>query len=140
MDNIIKQSIEGRKNAIFNSYEVSDQVMIDKIDDLFNRINDFGEKYNDVGTFESEFANSPLNNEYINIFTELAMKGVSNSMPSVGEMVADRVGTEIKNSVLPSRAVRADRRDQAIRNIPIVGDIVDVGQKIDLLNKFRKDK
>ena len=68
------------------------------------------------------------------------MKGVSNSMPSVGEMVADRVGTEIKNSVLPSRAVRADRRDQAIRNIPIVGDIVDAGQKIDLLNKFRKDK
>ena len=140
MDNIIKQSIEGRKNAIFNSYEVSDQVMIDKIDDLFNRINDFGEKYNDVGTFESEFANSPLNNEYINIFTELAMKGVSNSMPSVGEMVADRVGTEIKNSVLPSRAVRVERRNQAIRNIPIVGDIVDVGQKIDLLNKFRKDK
>lgn len=140
MDNIIKQSIEGRKNAIFNSYEITDKVMINKIDDLFNRINDFGEKYNDVGTFESEFANSPLNNEYINIFTELAMKGVSNSMPSVGEMVADRVGTEIKNSVLPSRAVRADRRDQAIRNIPIVGDIVDAGQKIDLLNKFRKDK
>ena len=89
MDNIIKQSIEGRKNAIFNSYEVTDKVMINKIDDLFNRINDFGEKYNDVGTFESEFANSPLNNEYINIFTELAMKGVSNSIPSVGEMVAD---------------------------------------------------
>ena len=138
MDNIIKQSIEGRKNAIFNSNEVTDKVMINKIDDLFNRINDFGEKYNDVGTFESEFANSPLNNEYINIFTELAMKGVSNSIPSVGEMVADRVGTEIKNSVLPSCAVRADRRDQTIRNIPIVGDIVDAGQKIDLFNKFRK--
>ena len=45
MDNIIKQSIEGRKNAIFNSYEVTDKVMINKIDDLFNRINDFGEKY-----------------------------------------------------------------------------------------------
>ena len=136
MDNIIKQSIEGRKNAIFSSYEVTDKVMIDKIDDLFKRINDFGEKYNDVGSFESDFTSSSLNNEYINIFTELAMKGVSNSMPSVGEMVADRVGTEIKNSILPSRAVRADRRDNAIRNIPIVGDIVDAGQKIDLFNKF----
>ena len=140
MDNIIKQSIEGRKNAIFSSYEVTDKVMIDKIDDLFKRINEFGEKYNDVGSFESDFTSSSLNNEYINIFTELAMKGVSNSMPSVGEMVADRVGTEIKNSILPSRAVRADRRDNAIRNIPIVGDIVDAGQKIDLFNKFRKNK
>ena len=140
MDNIIKQSIEGRKNAIFSSYEVTDKVMIDKIDDLFKRINDFGEKYNDVGSFESDFTSSSLNNEYINIFTELAMKGVSNSMPSVGEMVADRVGTEIKNSILPSRAVRADRRDNAIRNIPIVGDIVDAGQKIDLFHKFRKNK
>ena len=140
MDNIIKQSIDGRKNAIFSSYNVTDQKMIKKIDDLFNRINEFGEKYNDVGTFETEFANSSLNNEYINIFTELAMKGVSNSMSSVGEMVADRVGTELKNTVLPSRALRADQRDAAIRNIPIIGDVVDAGQKLDLLNKFRKDK
>ena len=111
-------------------------------DEIIDRLKQMkvGEKYNDVGSFESDFTSSSLNNEYINIFTELAMKGVSNSMPSVGEMVADCVGTEIKNSILPSRAVRADRRDNAIRNIPIVGDIVDAGQKIDLFNKFRKNK
>lgn len=140
MDNIIKQSIEGRKTAIFNSYNVTDKKMIAKIDDLFKRINEFGEKYDDVGKFETEFASNPLNNEYINIFTELAQKEISANKPSVAGMVADRVGSEIKNKVIPSHAVIADERDSAMRNIPIIGDVIDAGQKIDLLNKFRKKK
>ena len=140
MEEIVKNSIEARKNAIFNSYNVTDKKMLDKIDNLFNRINEFGDKYNDVSQFEAEFASSPLNSEYMNIFVEIAQMDIKASQPGIGEVVADRVGNEIKNRVIPSRAVRADRRDQAMRNIPIVGDIIDVGQKIDLLNKFRKDK
>ena len=114
--------------------------MLDKIDDLFKRINEFGEKLSDVNQFETEFAQSPLNSEYTNIFVEIAQKDIAASKPSMGEMVKDRVGTNIKNRIIPSRAVRVDARDRAIRNIPIVGDVVDAGQKIDLLNKFRKNK
>lgn len=140
MDNIIRNSIDARKNAIFNSYNVTDKKMLDKIDDLFKRIDDFGEKYTDVSAFEAEFANSPLNSEYMNIFVEIAQSEIKSNKPSVGEVVAGRVGTEVKNRIMPSRAVRADKRDQALRNIPVIGDVIDVGQKIDLFNKFRKDK
>ena len=100
----------------------------------------FREKYTDVSAFEAEFANSPLNSEYMNIFVEIAQSEIKSNKPSVGEVVADRVGTEVKNRIMPSRAVRADKRDQALRNIPVIGDVIDVGQKIDLFNKFRKDK
>ena len=140
MEEIVKNSIEARKSAIFNSYNITDKKMLDKIEDLFKRINEFGEKFSDVGQFEAEFANNPLNSEYMNIFVEIAKKEVDASQPGVGDVVADRVGSEIKNRVMPSRAVRADARDQAIRNIPIVRDVVDIGQKIDLFNKFRKNK
>ena len=114
--------------------------LLNNYDCKLERINEFGEKYSDVSQFEAEFANNPLNSEYMNIFVEIAKKEVDASQPGVGDVVADRVGSEIKNRVMPSRAVRADARDQAIRNIPIVGDVVDIGQKIDLFNKFRKNK
>ncbi len=140
MESVIKQVIDARKNAIFSSYNITDKNMLDKIDNLFNRINEFGEKYNDVSKFEAEFANNPLNSEYTNIFVELAQSGINASSPSVGEMMADRIGSEVKNSVLPSHAVVADARDNALRNIPVIGDAIDVGQKISFFGKFRKDK
>lgn len=140
MNDIVKQSIDGRKTAIFNSYNITDQGILDKIDDLFKRINEFGEKFDDVSAFESEFANSPLNNEYINIFTEIAQRDVAANKPGIGEMVADRVVSDVKNSVMPSRAVIADARDSALRDIPVVGDAIDVKQKIDFFSRFKKNK
>lgn len=140
MDTIVKQTIDARKDAIFNSYEVTDKKMLEKIDDLFKRINEFGESFSDVTTFESEFASNPLNTEYTNIFVELAKKDIKTQTPGVGKMVAERVGRDIKNSIIPSRAVRADKRDQAIRNIPVIGDIVDAKQKIDFFSRFKKNK
>ena len=136
METVIKQVIDARKSAIFSSYNITDQDILNKIEDLFKKINEMGEKFKDVNTFEAEFANSPLNSEYTNIFVEIAKKEVEVNTPSAGEMIADRVGNNIKNRIIPSRAVRADARDRALRNIPIVGDAIDIEQKIDLLNKF----
>ena len=140
MDSIIKQTIDARKSVIFDNYNITDKSLIDKIEDLFIRINEFGEKFDDVNKFEAEFAKSTLNSEYTNIFIQLANIEVKNNMPSVGEVVADRIGSEVKNRIIPSRAVRADARDKALRNIPVVGDIINSRQKLDLLNKFRKKK
>lgn len=138
MDQIIKQSIDGRKNAIFASYSVTDKKILDEIEALFKDINEFGEKFKDVMEFEKEFASSPLSSRYTNIFVELAKQDIDLEKPSIGEMVMDRVGTNLKNRIIPSRAVRADARDQAIRSIPVVGDIVDAKQKIDLFSRFGK--
>ena len=140
MNEIVKQSIEGRKNAIFNSYDVSDKVLIDKIEDLFKRVMEFGEKFEDSSEFETEFAKSSLSNEYINIFVEIAKKEIDANKPTTAEVITDRIASEIKNRVMPSRAVRADARDQALRSIPVIGDAINLGQKIDLLNKFKRNK
>ncbi len=140
MDKIVKQTIDARKNAIFSSYNVTDKAILKRIEDLFKRINEFGEDFDDVNAFEAAFANDSLNIEYTNIFVELAQKDMSSNMPSVGEMVADRIGNDIKNRVMPSRAVIADERDKMIRDIPVVGDVIEAGKGLDLLNNIRKSK
>ncbi len=140
MNDTIKQVIEARKTAIFNSYNITDKAMLNKIEDLFKIIYEFAQKYNDLNEFEAEFAKSPLNSEYTNIFVDIAKKEVDASKPGLGEMVAERVGNQVKNRIMPSRAVLADERDRAIRNIPIIGDVVNAKQKMDFFNKFRKRK
>ena len=71
MDEYIKQSIEGRKNAIGATYEVSAE-MQKKIDTLFGEIEKLGAKCKDVGDFEAQFAASSLNQKYLDLFTEVA--------------------------------------------------------------------
>lgn len=140
MEKDIKLTIDARKNAIFSSYKVEDKKLIDKIDNLFERINEFGEGFKDVAEFEKEFANSSLNSEYINIFTEIAQQQIDVQKPSIGAALADSIGSEIETRLTPSRAVMADARDSAIRDIPVVGDVIDAKQKFDLFNKFRRKK
>ena len=74
MNDLVKASIEGRKNAIFSAYDITEQSIIDKIEDLFKRINEFGETCTDSMDFESKFASSELNQEYVELFTEIATK------------------------------------------------------------------
>ena len=74
MDTYIKQGIEARYNAYFNAYNIEDQEIKNKIDDLFKRINELGETAKDYGDFEAKLVSSPLNSEYITLFTEVAMK------------------------------------------------------------------
>lgn len=56
-----------------------------KIDVLFAEIERLGAKCEDVGEFETEFAKSPLNQRYLDLFTEIATKGVAkNTAKSAG--------------------------------------------------------
>ena len=84
MDNIVKQSIESRKNAVLAAYKIEDKKYLDKIDNLFNRINELGETCSDSMDFETKLASSPLNQEYIDLFTELSKFAVKiSSLPFV---------------------------------------------------------
>jgi len=71
MDNYIRQSIDARKNAFSASFEISAK-MQEKINSLFVEIEKLGEKCKDVGEFETEFSKSPLNQQYMDLFTEIA--------------------------------------------------------------------
>ena len=51
---MIKQSIDSRKQAIYNMYNITDTNLINKIDDLFNRMESLGSTCTDSMDFETK--------------------------------------------------------------------------------------
>ena len=146
MEQNVKQSIEARRSAIFATYEVGEE-LTKKVEKLFGEIEKLGMKCKDVGEFETEFAKSPLNQQYLDLFTEVATNGqvkaeilqtVPSGTPSgIGEMmaesvvegVADRAMEQAERAVMPTRAAVHQEAYDAVRDIPVVGDAIDIGQK-----------
>lgn len=147
MNDLVKNSIECRKTALFNGYEITDEGLINKIEDLFERINQFGEGCIDNMDFEAKFATSELNQEYIQLFTEIVTKCAQKNSPSEPEEkpdndngVMDEVASDLRYeanelSMPVRRKVRQEVYDEA-RDMPIIGDAMYVKQHIDLLGKF----
>lgn len=152
MNDLVKSSIESRRTAIFNAYEITDLSIIEKIEDLFNRINEFGESCADAMDFENKFASSELNQQYIQLFTEIATtctQKVWNSGDVVSEQneenneleeLADDINYELKSAVQPIRGRMYREAYDKARDIPVIGDVMTVKQHVDLFNKFRRKK
>ncbi len=157
MEEIIKSCVESRKNAIYSAYEINNEELKSKIDDLFSRIENFAESCTSVADFESKFAASELNQEYIKLFTEIAMscspiihEQVENpNVKSDAQYVADEVKSEmeyqVKEMTMPARRLARERADQQLRRTPIVGDVIQAKQTLDLFGKLgnmfrKKDK
>ncbi len=160
MDEYIKQSVDSRKNAIINAYELS-AADTKKVDELFSKIEALAKKCKDVNDFESQFAASPLNQEYMGIFADLAqsskLKGaaapdtskvvddimVKNAVSGVADTAMDRA----KRAVLPTRASINQAGYDAARSVPVLDDAIDISQKVGyaahlgkLLKGKKKDK
>lgn len=143
MDEMIKNSIESRKNAIINAYNLNDQEK-KEVDDLFIEIEKLGLESSDIGDFEAKFAVSPLNSKYMDLFTKIATNsaksGTVNSVASgvakgvVESAVRDAVGASIPTT---RAAVNQEIYDKA-RDIPGVGEALGIKQHLDFLNKFRR--
>ena len=73
MDKYVKQSIDVRSKVIEANCKL-DAEGKKKVTELFDEIKKLGEKCKDVGEFETEFSKSPLNQKYMDLFTELATK------------------------------------------------------------------
>ena len=148
MNDIVRMSINARKDALYNGYEINDEALKTKIEDLFLRINTFGEECNE-SDFEVKFASSPLNQEYINLFTEIAttckakMYESNNEVieeKTVGEEIAEDIAFEAKEAIQPIRGqIVREAIDQA-RDIPGVGEAIDIKNKIGFLSRFKKNK
>ena len=149
MNDLVKTNIEARKTAILNSYEIKEQAMIDKIDELFNKINEFGENCIDSSDFETKFASSPLNQEYINIFTEVVTNckqkeltvDDDTSIKTDEEYILEDVASEIKyqaeSATQPLRRKATQEVFDKARDIPVVGEVLNVKQHIDFFSKFK---
>jgi hypothetical protein len=155
MNEYVKMSIDARKNAFFNAYEITNDSIKNKIEDLFNRINEFGSTCSDAQDFETKFASSPLNTEYINLFTEVATsctpityESEPRDVQTTGEYIMSDIESEARYiaddlSMPARRAARQEAYDKA-RDIPILGDALYVKQNVDFFNsitgKYNKEE
>ena len=138
MDKIIKQSIDARKVAYANSFEI-DAGTQKKIDALFVEIEKLGEKCKNAGEFEAEFQKSPLNQKYMDLFTEIATKGATkNAMKGVTAGAVQSATEQALRNVVPTRAAVHQKAYDEMRKIPGVGDAVDVAEKTSYLGHLGK--
>ena len=144
MDKIVRQSIDARKAAYANSFEIDAETQ-KKIDALFAEIEKLGEKCKDAGEFEAEFSKSPLNQKYMDLFTEIAMKcATKNAVKGAAAGVAQSAAEQALRNVVPTRAAVHQKVYDEARSIPGVGDAIDVAEKASyaghLAKLFRKKK
>ncbi|MBR3323994.1 hypothetical protein IKG24_00425 [Candidatus Saccharibacteria bacterium] len=143
MDSSIKASIDARKNAITNAYKLDEKTK-KEVDDLFVRIEKLGAECKDAGEFENKLAASPLNQEYINMFTKVATADASTAATQdiAKQMVTNAAEGAIRNAVgstIPTtRAAVNQKVYDAARDIPGVGDAIDIGQKASYIKHLGK--
>ncbi len=151
MNDIVKMSIDGRKNAFYSAYEINDDNIKKEIDELFDKIYDFGKDCKDSTQFEVAFATSPLNTEYINLFTKVAQSckpivyesapaNVKSDEQIAKEELESELRYQAKEATLPARRIAREAVDKAARRTPILGDVIQAKQTMDLFGKFKNKK
>ena len=138
MDEYVEQSIKARKDAIFNAYKVGPEKEA-KVEALFKEIDNLGKKCKDVGEFEAEFAKSPLNQQYLDLFTEIAtdknnLGGEIAKGAAVGAV--ESVASEALKQVVPTKAAVQQKAYDAARDIPVIGDAIDLKSKAGTISSF----
>ncbi len=129
MDKYVKQSIDSRKDAIKASFEV-DVGAQKKIDALFSEIEKLGENCKDAGEFETEFQKSPLNQRYMDLFTEIATSSATKTAAKGAVVGAlESAADQALRNVVPTRAAVNQKAYDEVRKVPVVGDAIDIGQK-----------
>ena len=150
MDEYIKQSIKSRKDAFSMSFEVSAE-MQKKIDALFSEIEKLGAKCKDVQEFEAEFSKSPLNQQYMDLFTEIATESAGKQAAgqvakSMAVGAVESIARNALGGVVPTRAAVHQKAYDEVRKVPGLGNAIDISEKasyamhLGKLFKSRKEK
>ena len=136
MDDNIRISIDSKKNAILNTYYIDNNEIDNKIEDLFKRIEEFASTCSDIQDFETKFATSPLNQEYTNIFTEVATKcplKITEDNPIQESSSNNELLDDLTH---PMKTQLYQKKMDFLRGLPVVGDIMEVKQHKDMLDKI----
>ena len=130
MNEYVKQSIDSRKLAFSNAYKLTDKYQ-KKVDELFNKIEGLGKECNDAMDFETRFSTSPLNQEYIDLFSEIATKCeaitretvIDPTVKSDKEYLMDEVASDAKYIIdditMPARRKAREELDNKLRDTPL---------------------
>lgn len=134
MNEMVKNSVESRRTAIFSSYDITDESLLKKIEDYFNKLNEFASSYDDVMKFETDFASSPLAKEYADLFMEITK--INNPVDNTDNILVDEIREDIKHQA--RREIYQETYDKA-RDIPVVGEAMDLKNKFDFFSRFKKN-
>lgn len=136
MNDIKTACIDSRKNAILSSITEKDEELERRVDEYFEKVEEFASTCSDIADFENKFATSDLAKEYASLFT-MAMN--TNQEEDIN--VAKEVGNEIADDIY--RGARRQARQEAydkVRDIPVIGDAMTVKQHFDFFSRFKKKK
>lgn len=149
MDEQIRNSIDVRKNSIYDYYNLND-AMNSKVEDYFKRVEEFAGDCKDVADFETKFQASPLSQEYMGLFTELAtsctpkgaIKGQMDAFKQrdFKQDFEEDLEYQLKDASMPARRAAREQVDRQLRSTPILGDAIQAKQTFDLFGKFRRKK
>ena len=137
MNEIVKNSIDARKNAIFSSYNIKDEGILLQINNYFDKLEKFGEKYDDIMKFEEDLAKDPLTKEYTDLFIMISSYMNPTEEVDEGKEMMNEMADDAKRYV--RRTVKEKAASKA-RGIPIVGDIMEAKQYADLLGINKDDE
>ena len=145
----IENSIKLRKDAIFDYYEINDKKVLEEINNLFNEIESFASTKKDAADFEQSFSTSSLNQKYMDLMTKVATtckfkNAFENQAKEYMEHadhkqeLKDELKYQAESLSMPfRRKARQEVYDKA-RDIPGVGDVMQINQIRGLFGRFRK--
>ena len=120
-----------------------------KVEDLFSEIEKLGVECKDAGEFETKFQASPLNQKYMDLFTEIATSSAGKQAAagvaaSMATGAVEGIARNALGNVVPTRAAVHQKAYDVARDIPGVGDAIDISQKASyakhLAGLFKKKK
>ncbi len=154
MDTEITLSIEARRNALYNYYDLPPDVRA-KAEELFGRMEALVSECSDRADFETRFTASELNTEYNGLFSAFAAYvRKPDNVPTVEEHRRSVAASQAK-SVVRGRTERGIKsilvrmmpdslykwHVYGIYNIPVLGNIVSAINTANVFQKiFRKKK
>ena len=152
MNENVKVCIKSRLDAIYNAYEINNDDVKNKIVDFSMKMEDLGYSCKDSMDFETKFASSPLNQEYTDLFTYIAASCPCKLQPvqdnpdakSNGEVIAENAASDLKymadDLTQPMRHQAYQETYDAARDVPVLGEALNVKQHFDFFSRFKKKK
>ena len=138
MNDVKTACVESRRNAILPMIEGKGEAIKQMVDNFFKRLEKFADECSDVTDFETKFATSELATEYAELFTTVMNDGSEEpEEKSIGQEVAEELKDDVTHAV--KRQARQEAYDKA-RDIPGVGEALEVKQYADFFGRFRRKK
>jgi len=136
MDEIKTACIDSRKQAIMASIDSGNEDIVGKIEEYFERLEEFAKDCKDINDFETKFATSDLAKEYADMFGYVMANTEQAKEERVEDMRHDAVDSM---NHFARRRAKQEAYDVA-RDIPGVGEVLTAKQHFDFFSRFKKKK